>query len=267
MTGVRSAALAGALAGLLAGGAAAWFLARDVGRGRGGAGTLRGDVDSIEARISAIDERIAAADARLKAALDKPSAAQSPAAASQAVLDQLRATAEDLRALRDSVRAELQNVDARLADLRRRIDEQAAAMAPGASREGPLSPDDEDKWAARAHDPDPGVRFTVLSLLGRARTDRSVQVSIDRLADEDAEVAWRAVKNLGQFRERDAAAQVVALLDHADAAVRAAAFDALRAMGAPKDAAFDATASPENRKAAAEALRRWAESPSAEPPK
>lgn len=254
--------LAGALAGLVAGGLAAWLVASDPGRGRGGPGTLRGDLDVLQAHVTSVDTRLAVAEAGWQAAAEKWAAAAARDDASPNPAERMRVLAEDVRALRDAVRGELQHVEARLADLRRRVDDAGAGPGDsGSAAQGPPSQEDEDRWTTLARDSDAGVRFSALSRLGRARTERSVQVSIDRLGDDDAEVAWQAIRNLGQFRERDAASQVAAFLDHEDVVLRAAAHDALVLMGAPRDTGFDATDSAAKRKAAAEALRHWAESP------
>jgi len=209
--------------------------------------------------ILALDARLAVVDATLRSLSDRPSAAASPASAQPiATLEQLQALTADVKALRDALAAELRKVDERLVDLRRRIDEQTAPRTP---REGPLTEEEESDWAARARDPDPGVRCSALWVLGRARTERSVHVSLERLADEDPEVVVYAMLNLGRFKERAAAGKIVPLLGHADVALRATAYQALLAMGAPKEPAFDSTALPEKRRAAVEALKKWAESP------
>lgn len=252
-----AAAFAGAAAGVIAGAAAAWFVASDPGRGRGAPGGLRGDVDAQAATVVSLEARVAEIDAALSA-MDERLAAVATPAPGAATLEQLRVLAQDAKALRESLAAELQKVDDRLSDLRRRIDEQNAPRPP---RGGPLSEEEENYWAARIRDPDPGVRSSALTMLGRARTERSVQVSRERLGDDEAEVVWHALKNLARFRERPAAREVAALLGHADVAVRAAAYDALVAMGAPRDTGFDPTVPPEKRKPATDALKKWAESP------
>jgi HEAT repeat protein len=255
----RAAAVAGAAAGLLAGAAVAWFVASDPGRGLGAPGSLRGDVDAQTATVLALQARVAAVEAAVRAVDEKIAAVAAPApGAPTATIEQLRTVAQDLKALRDSLAAELQKVDDRLGDLRRRIDEQNAPRAP---RGGPLTEEEENYWAARARDSDPGVRCSALTMLGRGRTERSVNVSIDRLADEDPEVVWNALSNLARFKERAAAAQVAPLLDHAAREVRAAAYEALVAMGAPTDTGYNAVASAEKRKPAADALKKWSESP------
>jgi HEAT repeat protein len=216
----------------------------------------------LQSEVRAIDGRLAVAEAGWREAAARAAQAAAKGGPSPAADADVRTVADDLKRLRDDLHGELVVVDARLADLRRRIDEAGAAPAAAtAVRDAAPSPEDEDRWITRARDSDPGVRFSALSRLGRVRTDRAVQVSVERLADDDVEVVWQAVRNLGQFRERDAAAQVAALLDHAEAVVRAAAHDALVAMGAPKDVGFDATAPAEKRKPAADKLKHWAETP------
>jgi HEAT repeat protein len=232
-------------------------LAADPGRGNGAAGSLRGDVDAAVAQLGVLGARFAALDAELRA-LDQRVAAAHATPPSSAGVEQIAAVAKDLKDLRDALAAELSKVEARLADIRRRVDEQ---NAPRPTRDGPLSEEEENDWAARARDADPGVRFSALTLLGRKRTERSVHVSVELLLDEESEVVWQALRNLGRFKERAEAKAVAALLGHADVAVRAAAFDALLAMGAPKDTGFDALASPDARKSAAEKLKKWAETP------
>lgn len=245
--------LAGALAGLLAGGGAAWLVAADPGRGRGGPGTVRGDLDVIDAGVRAIDERLALAEARWRR-LEERVAAQAPAPAG-ASEEQVRAIVDDLRALRDATQAEFRRVSDRLEDLRRRLDD---ASSPPPEPSGPPTAEEEDRWATLARDPDGGRRFSALQRLGRFRSERSVQVSVDSLADEDPKVVWQAVRNLGRFRAREAAAAVARLLD-GTVEIRAAAYEALLDMGAPTDTGFDATALPDDRKDAVAALRRWAE--------
>lgn len=210
--------------------------------------------------MTAVDTRLAVAEAGWQTAAEKWAAVAAREGGGSDAAEHLRALAEDLKALRDAVKRELQHVEARLADLRRRVDESGAApVSTGAS--GPPSQEEEDRWATLARDADAGVRFSALSRLGRARTERSVQVSLDRLGDEDAEVVWQAIRNLGHFRQRDAAPDVAAFLENDDVVLRAAAHDALVLMGAPRDTGFEATDAPAKRKPAAEALRRWAESP------
>lgn len=172
--------------------------------------------------------------------------------------EQLRAVAADLRALREWMEKELKTADEQFADVRRRIDELNAP--PAASSDAPPTPEEEDRWTTLARDADGGVRFSALQRLGRFRTDRSVHVSVERLSDEDPKVAWQALRNLGRFREVAVAAEVSALLDHAESVVRAAAYGALLEMGAPKDTGFDASAPADKRKAGAAALKTWAES-------
>jgi HEAT repeat protein len=178
--------------------------------------------------------------------------AAEPAAASP---EQVRAIVDDLRAVRDATQEEFRRVAERLEDVRRRIDD---AASPAAEPPGPPSPEEEDRWTSLARDPDGGRRFSALQRLGRFRTERSVEVSIERLSDEDPKVVWQAVRNLGRFRAREAAAAVAALLD-ASVEIRAAAYETLLEMGAPQDTGYDATALPEQRREPAAALRRWAD--------
>ncbi len=255
MTSPRAAAAFwGATAGLLAGAGAAWLSASDPGRGRGAQGSLRGDLDALVARVSALELRLASFESSIRSLEEKSAAA----ANSSVTVEQLRGVANDAKALRDSASAELEKVEARLSDLRLRIDELSGSSA---RREGPPTEDEENEWAAKTRDADPGVRFSALTMLGRARTERSVQASKDGLADEQSEVVWQALRNLARFKERAAAPQAAQKLDHADVAVRSAAYDALLAMGAPRDTGFDAAASAEKRKAAVDALKKWAEGP------
>jgi HEAT repeat protein len=215
----------------------------------------------VSARVAASAARIASLESDRDALAARVAELERKAAAG-AEAAQLKALLEDSKALRESVARELAAVDARLADLRRRIDEATSAQDP--DRKGPLTPEDEDRWVTATRDVNAGVRYSALYRLGQKRTDRAVQVAVERLTDEDEEVARQAVKNLGAFKERDAAARVAPLLDHAKASVRAAVRDALVQMGAPAESAFDPVPSPEKRdaaqKAAAAKLRAWAES-------
>jgi hypothetical protein len=250
------------LGGLIAGAGAAWFVAADPGYGHGAPGTLRGDLEVMRNEMTAVGGRLDVAQTQWRIAAERIDKASAQGTAQQATAADIRALADDLRRLRDDVHGELLVVDARLADLRRRMDEASAASgAPAGGREAPPSQEDEDRWVTRSRDSDAGVRFSAVQRLGRVRTDRAVQVAIERLGDDDPGVVWQAVRNLGQFRERDAAAQVAQLLDNVEKVLRAAAYDALVAMGAPKDTGFEATAPVERRRAAADALKKWAETP------
>jgi len=250
------------LGGLIAGAGAAWFVAADPGYGHGAPGTLRGDLEVMRNEITAIGGRLDVAQSQWRIAAERMEKAAAEGAGRQATADEIRALADDLKRLRDDVHGELLVVDARLSDLRRRMEETGAASgAPAGGREVPPSQEEEDRWVTRSRDSDAGVRFSAVQRLGRVRTDRAVQVAIERLGDEDASVVWQAVRNLGQFRERDAAAQIASLLDHAEKVLRAAAYEALVAMGAPKDTGFEATAPAEKRRAAADVLKKWAETP------
>ena len=201
-------------------------------------------------RVVSLEARLAAVEAERKSAAGQ---------AAGAGAEDLRAVAQDLRALREWIEAELKAADEQLADLRRRIDD--ANSPPVASSDTPPTTEEEDRWTTLARDADGGVRFSALQRLGRVRTDRSAHVSVECLGDEDPKVVWQALRNLGRFREIAAAAEVAALLGHAEAVVRMAAYTALVEMGAPKDTGFDDPyTSADKRKAAAAALRAWAES-------
>jgi HEAT repeat protein len=201
--------------------------------------------------VTAIEARLTVAEAGWKAAADRPATAAGGD-------DGARALAQDIRALHEWAEKELRSVDEQFADLRRRIDDMNAP--PAVSPDTPPTTEEEDRWTTLARDADGGVRFSALQRLGRFRTDRSVHVSIERLSDEDPKVVWQALRNLGRFREAAAASEVAGLLEHAESVVRAAAYAALLDMGAPKDTGFDASATGDKRKAAAAALRAWAES-------
>jgi HEAT repeat protein len=108
-------------------------------------------------------------------------------------------------------------------------------------------------------DPEPGVRFSALVRLGRARTDRSVQASLARLDDPASEVVWQALRNLGGFRDRGTAPAIARMLDHPAAVVRGAALQALLRIGAPTDSGYDPAGPPGERAPAAERLRAWAD--------
>ncbi len=166
--------------------------------------------------------------------------------------------AADLVLLRDSLRLELMAVDSELQRLTEIIDEVAGGM-DGPDPSGPLTPEEEPRWVVLSADPEPGVRFSALVRLGRARTERSVQASLARLRDPAAEVVWQAACNLGAFRERGAAPQIARLLSHPAAVVRAAAYAALLRLGAPPDTGYAAVAPEADRATAAERLRAWAE--------
>ena len=211
------------------------------------------DVSVLGERLSGLETRVAAAEADLRTATMRATPPKVP-------VEQLRAIAEDLAGLRDAVRGELRVVDARLNDLRRRIDELAA---PGtAPVGGQLTPDEEGRWATFSKSTDAGTRFSALVRLANSNTERSIAVAVERLSvDTDIEVVWQAIRNLGQFKAKDEASHVAPFLEHQDAVLRAAAYEALRRMGAPTDIHFEATESPEKRKPAAEQLRRWADQP------
>ena len=208
-------------------------------------------MDGLGARLTSIDGRLAEAEAAWRRLAEQP--------ASATAAEDVRAVAQDLRALREWLDAELNAVNEQFADVRRRVDD--ANAPPDSSPDAPLSPEEEDRWTTLSRDADAGVRFSALHRLGRLRTERSVHVSVERLADETPKVVWQALRNLGRFREVAAAGDVAQLLEHTDAEVRAAAHAALVDMGAPKDTGFDdPAASAEKRKQAAAALKEWAES-------
>ena len=225
---------------------------------------MRGDLDDLKVRVAALDARVVAAETGWLTVASRVAAWERRAAETPESAQEAAALAEDLRKLRDWMRAELSSVESRLADVRRRIDDATSAPPRGAGPAGPLTPEEEEGWATFARERDPGVRFSALVHLGQTRTDRAVQVAVERLADEDEEVLRQAIRNLGAFRERDAAPQVAERLDHPRPIIRAAARDALVAMGAPKEVLFDPIVAPDKRsdavRAAAEALRRWADS-------
>jgi hypothetical protein len=249
---------AAALCGLAAGAASAFLLGRDAGRGRGADGTLRGDLDRLEARVLECEAASAERLAKLVARLEAAEGAGAAGAPGDPVAESLAALAEDLRALRDALRRDLGSVESRLIELERRVaDAEALLPVRRADERAPPTEEEEAVWVNLAQDPDPLRRFSALARLGRTRTDRSVRASVEALADGDERVLWQALRNLGGFSERAAARDAAALLDHPLTVVRAASSDALRRMGAP-DSGFDATASPEKRRAPSQALRSWA---------
>jgi hypothetical protein len=196
-------------------------------------------LESVVARIEALEARteIVAEDAGAREAIGD--------------------VASDLLLLRDSLRLELMVVDAELVRLAEIIDEVAGGIG-GPDPSGPLSEEEEPRWVVLAGDPEPGVRFSALVRLGRARTDRSVQASVARLDDDAPEVVWQALRNLGSFRERATAPRIARLLGHDAAVVRGAALEALLRMGAPADTGYDPVGSEDTRTAAAARLRSWA---------
>lgn len=202
----------------------------------------------MRSRLTSLEARLIAAESEWNSAAAHPAGVGG---------QDVRAVAQDVRALREWIEAELKAADVQFADLRRRIDD--ANAPPVVSPDTPPTTEEEDRWTTLARDADGGVRFSALQRLGRVRTERSVHVSIECLADEDAKVVWQALRNLGRFREVAAASEVAALLDHAESVVRAAAYGALLDMAAPKDSGFDPSAPADKRKAAAAALRAWAE--------
>ncbi len=192
---------------------------------------------------------------RVRALEEAPRSANDPEA--RAALERL---AHDLAALREGVRLDLSAADAELARLGAVVEEISGGMG-GPDPSAPLTEADEPRWVVRAADPDPGVRFSALVRLGRARTERSVQASLVALDDAQDLVAWQAVRNLGSFRERGAARVVARLLGHASPLLRLAAYEALVQMGAPADTGFDPLGDAASRARAAAALAAWADEP------
>jgi len=249
---VAQQVLLGALGGACAALLAVWSLGAHPGRTDDELDALRLQLNTENARhvasLAAISERLDALEARPVDGGAEDATARASVAA----------VAEDLGPLRDALRNELMVIDDELARLGEIVEDVAGGVG-GADPAGPLSPEDEPRWVVLSADPEPGVRFSALVRLGRARTDRSVQASIARLDDPEDEVVWQALRNLGQFRERAAAAQVAALLTHGSPVVRAAAYDALLRMGAPGDSGYDPVGAADERERAAEKLRAWAE--------
>jgi len=233
----------------------------DPGRGRGTEGTLRGDLDRAEARILEESARSAQHDAAILArvaALEAAVSSLPESPARTAVAEALAALAEDLRTLGESVRGDLEAAELRIATLERRLDEAASLLPPpGAAGSAAAAEDEEAVWLNLAHDADPLRRFSALERLGRARSDRSVRVSIEALRDPSRLVVWQALRNLGNFAERPAARDVAELLDHAEVDVRNAAWESLVRMGAP-ESGFRASEKAEMRREPAARLKAWA---------
>lgn len=254
---VLGAALA--LAGLRLIGGAGWSASGD--------GALRSDLDALERRLlrdAAVD--LAARDAILGriAALEQTVIAAASAADREEARAAFAALAADVTTLGATLQDDLRTADARLAAIEGRVrDLEAISGATSASASGPLSEEEEALWVTDARSPDPMRRFSALVKLGRTRSDRSVSCAVNALSDEDERVAWQALRNLGAFKERGAAREVAALLDHPTSVLRLAASQALARMGA-EVAAFDAAASPAKRRETAEALQRWAAEQTAE---
>lgn len=230
-------------------------------------GSLRSDLDALERRIlgdAAVD--LAARDAIIEriASLERAAIAAGSAADRDEARAALAALAADVKSLAAALQEDLRTADARLAAIEGRVrDLEALSGATSAASSGPLSEEEEALWVTDARSPDPMRRFSALVKLGRTRSDRSVASAMNALSDEDERVAWQALRNLGGFKERAAAREVAALLDHPTSVLRLAASQALARMGADV-AAFDAAASPAKRREAAEALQRWAAEQSAE---
>jgi HEAT repeat protein len=243
--------LAGAIGGACAAVLTVWFLGAHPGRTQGELDALRDDMTQMRVRHA---DALAGLDARLRALEDRPSAAPIDVDARAGV----ETVAAQLVSLRDALRLELVAVDAELHRLTTIVDVLAGGQA-AVDPAGPLPEEDEPRFVVRSGDPDPGVRFSALVRLGRRRSDRSVQASLARLDDEDDKVVWIALGNLGAFREREAAGEIVLLLDHPSALVRQKAHATLVRLGAPADTGFDALDPPEVRELAAAVLRAWAD--------
>lgn len=250
------AACAGALAAALV----LTMRTADPGRGRGGEGSLRGDLDLVEAALLVATAEQARTSEVLLSRLDAVEARLATLPAAEGADAQaLGGVLDDLGRLRDAVRGDLAAADARLAAVERRLAE-VIDVLPAARSDTGAPPTDEQEavWVNLARDPEPLRRFSAIERLGLRRTDRSVRASTDALDDSDAHVVWQALRNLGAFGERSAAGDVVRLLDHPEAVVRHAAWEALVRMGAP-ESGFEAVAPPEERAAAVRDLRKWAE--------
>jgi len=238
---VALAAAVGVLCGFVGGFLGGAVAVRDPGRGRGAEGTLRGDLDRVErsdlvGRTSSL-QALEALSTRV-AEIEKGLAAAPTGTVRRVGFGQARPFLE--------TRVDL------LAAL-------AALAPPPGGDTAPPTEEEAGEWVTLARgDPDPGRRFSALSMLGRSRTDRSVHASIEALQDPSELVVWQALRNLGRFQERAAARDVVPNLKHASVAVRAAAYEALRRMGAP-DVSFDAADLEEHRRGPAETLERWVE--------
>jgi hypothetical protein len=263
---VLLSAVAGAVLGVVAAFAGMHLLGFSGTPQADGAG-VRADLDALERRIlrdAATD--LAGRDAVLGriAALERAVAASGSAADREEARAALAALAEDLRTLGAGLHADLRAADTRLGAVEGRVrDLEALSGAAAAATSGPLTEDEEAFWVTDARSPDPMRRFSALVKLGRTRSDRSVACATEALADPDERVAWQAVRNLGTFRERAAARDVAALLDHPASVLRLAAAQALATMGAPATS-FDPAAAAPRRREAADALRRWAAEQTAE---
>jgi len=245
--------VAGALGGAAAALLAIWLLGGHPGR-------VTADVDAVRAEVLALGEleavRAAAVDARLDVLMARlTGAAQSGSA--EELRQAIEQTNDSLRALRDAVRFELAAVDVHVHRMREALD--VPATEPAAIG-GPLDERDESRWVVLASDPDPGVRFSSLALLGRRKSDRSVAASRAALGDEEPMVTWQALRNVAAFGDRQAAPDVAALLVHDQAVVRAAAHDALVRVGAPADTAYDPVGTESANADAVARLSEWARS-------
>lgn len=258
------AATLGACCGLAGGLVGGFLVARDPGPGAGAPGTVRGDLDRVlTATIENTQARADVATALTALAARVDAIERRGAGASGGANDAsaaIAAIAEDVRRLRDASARDASAAELRLRTLELRVAELASiAMLSGSpgAQDGP--PEEEGVWVTLARDhPDPARRFSALHVLGRARTDRSVDASVRALRDPDEMVVWEALQNVGRFEVRAAARDVAALLDDDRVTIRSAAHETLRRLGAP-DKGFDPAALAERRRPPAEALRAWAE--------
>jgi HEAT repeat protein len=214
---------------------------------------LRRRVEAVETETSRTSVALAERLRDLEARLDAVQAAGADDAEAREALAALR---DGVRSLQADLRSEFGVVAARLDWLEARL---VGVAGPGAGEVEALSEEEEKELAILARDADDaGVRFSALVLLGLRRTSRSVQASVERLEDERDFVVWQALRNLGRFKETAAASVVAERLEHEKPTVRAAASEALTAMGAP-DAGFDPNAPAADRAEAVAVLRAWAE--------
>ncbi len=243
--------MAGALGGAAAALLAVWLLGGHPGQGASDLDAVRADVAALadleRVRAATVDARLDVLTARLADAAENGSADELRRAIAQ--------TDASLRALRDAVRYELAALDVHVSRMRDALD--VPATEPSAVG-GPLDERDESRWVVLARDPDPGVRFSALALLGRRKSDRSVAASRAALGDDEPMVAWQALRNVAAFADRQAAPEAAALLVHEQAVVRAAAHDTLVRLGAPADSAYDPVASESANEDAVVRLADWA---------
>ncbi len=246
-------ALLGAVVGGVAGGllTLAWATSYLVDSREGEPAALRRD-------LVVMSERHLTALARVEARVDGLTARLSEPTEDTAARQALTHLSADLRLVRDAVRMEIRTLDEELRRLAEAVAEVADAGG-GSDPAGPLGEDEEPRWVVLASDPDPGVRFSALVRLGRRRSDRSVGVSVARLRDPAESVIWAALRNLGAFHERGAAAAVADLLAHETPLLRLTAHETLLQIGLPSDLAFDPLGDADTRAAQAIAIRAWAD--------